>query len=254
MCDVGGRTPKEFLSHLMQRAVKRRGEDADREGKADDDAKRPGAQWRIYSTLAYATSYGTGKRYAGYSGTPGGMSHQSQDDGKKNVFMDTAQAQRRLDRLGKVDPASAEKKGFDWKKQGVPGLGGASSRPYCRCAEPAALSIAMSKGETVDGLVFAAFHSPKHDGKTADCVFSPCPNCSRWLNTYAGGYFCRKADVSALETTVTKLLAEKHITTGRNVGRRESGVFIINPPRKVNDLLFDISGETYALRCFRCAA
>jgi hypothetical protein len=247
MCDIGSRTPKDFLAHAMQRAVKRRGEDAGREGKEDEDPKRPGAQWRSWSTLAYATSYKTGKRYAGYSGTPGGMSHQSQDDGKKNVFMETDQAKRRLGRLSGIDPS------FDPKKQGVPGLGGASSRPYCRCAEPAALSIAMSKGETVDQLVFAAFYSPKIEGKTADCVFSPCPNCSMWLNRFAGGYFTRKTDAEELKGTVENVLAQKHITSGRNVGRRQSGIFIINPPRKVNDISFDIDGTVYMLRCFRCA-
>jgi hypothetical protein len=248
MCDIGGHTPKEFLQFLRGRAAKRRQADAAREGVEANDPKRPGAQWRIYSTLAYAVSY-DGKRYAGYSGTPGGMSHQKSEEDKSNVFMETDQAKRRLDRLQGIDPG----KTFDPKKMGVPGLSG-SSRPYCRCAEPAALSIAISKGETVDNLVFCAFTSPKY-GDKPDCVFSPCPNCSMWLNRFAGGYFTRKTDQDKLLKQGSDTLAAKHMApdTGRNRARRDSCAFIINPPRKVNDITFDLDGEVYALRCFRCA-
>lgn len=248
MCDIGGQTPQAFLKFLMGRAAKRRVADAGREGKDVVDEKRPGAQYRIYSTLAYAISF-DGDRYAGYSGTPGGMSHQKSEEDKSNVFLDTPQAKRRLARLDGIDPS----KSFDPKKMGVPGLAG-SSRPYCRCAEPAALSIAISHGQTVDGLVFAAFTSPKY-GDKADCVFSPCPNCSMWLNRFAGGYFLRKTDQEKLMKVGTDNLVAKHMNpdTGRNRARRDSNVFIINPPRKVKDITFELESEVYAMRCFRCA-
>jgi hypothetical protein len=249
MCEIGGMSPMDYLAFLRERAVKRRKEDAAREGVELNDPKRPGAQWRIYSTLSYAVTFG-GKRYAGYSGTPGGMSHQKSEEDKSNVFMETDQAKRRLDRLQGIDPS----KSFDPKKIGVPGLSG-SSRPYCRCAEAAALSIAISKGETVDNLVFCAFTSPKYDDKP-DCVFSPCPNCSMWLNRFAGGYFTRKTDQNKLLQAGKDTLAAKHMApdTGRNRARRDSCDFIINPPRKVKDITFILDKEVYVLRCFKGAA
>lgn len=245
MCTIGGQSPKDYLAFLRTRAAKRREADGKREGIEANDPKRPGAQWRSWSTLAYAVSF-EGSRYAGYSGTPGGMSHQKSDQDKSNVFMETAQADRRLGRLQGIDPS----KSFDPKKVGVPGLSG-SSRPYCRCAEPAALSIAISRGETVDNLVFCAFTSPKF-GDKPDCVFSPCPNCSMWLNRFAGGYFTRKTDQDKLLKQGDETLKAKHMApdTGRNRGRRDSCEFIINPPRPVKDFTFDLDGDVYVLRCF----
>jgi hypothetical protein len=250
MTTIAGQEPKAYLKFLMERAKRRRGEDQKRVGVVSDDPKRPGAQWRIHSTLAYAINRDDGKRYAGYSGTPGGMSHADPETGRGNVFMDTAQAKRRLDRLDGISKGAA--KPFDPKKQGVPGFGGASGRPYCRCAEPAALSIALSKGEKVGDLVFCAFTAPEHAKGAMDCLFAPCPNCSMWLNRFSGGYFTRKGDLESLATQGEAALKVKSMnpTTGKNRDRRDSGFFIINPPRTPNNIAFDFAGEIYILRLF----
>lgn len=249
MCNIGGMSPEDFMKFLMERATKRRKADAEREGVNIDDPKRPGAQYRIYSTLAYACSF-EGDRYAGYSGTPGGMSHQRSEEDKSNVFIEGAQAERRLNRLKGIDGGGT----FDPKKMGVPGLSG-SSRPYCRCAEPAALSIAISRGEAVENLVFAAFYSPKFKDEKATCIFSPCPNCSMWLNRFAGGYYIGAVDGDRLNTLATQNLNAKHMKaeTGKNRERRNSNVFIINPPRQFKEFSFNVDGQVYSLRCFKCA-
>lgn len=254
MCDIDGKTPAEFLKFLVARAKKRRTADAERAQLGPvADPSRPASEERIDSTLSYATSF-AGKRYAGYSGKPGGMSYQGMKDEVKNgittqkptnVFMDTDQSGRRIGRL--------QTAGLDGKKPGVPGMSG-SGRPYCRCAEPAALSIALSRGETVDNLVFAAFYAPKIQGDNPGVVFCPCPNCSVWLNRFAGGYFVGKEDLSELTTKASANLGQDHMNKPtRNLVRRDSNVCIINPPRKPNDIPFSLDGKVYLLRCFKCA-
>ncbi|WP_431283224.1 hypothetical protein ACQW02_00010 [Humitalea sp. 24SJ18S-53] len=248
MCNIGGQTPAESLRFLMGRAAERRKADALRASpSAQPDPSRPAPEERIDSTLAYAISF-AGKRYAGYSGKPGGMSYQTRDqetNKTSNVFMTTDQAKRRQDRIARA--------GIVGTKPGVPGMSG-SGRPYCRCAEPAALSIAMSYGETVDNLVFAAFYAPQVKGGEPAVVFCPCPNCSVWLNKYSGGYFVSKTDHEALEASAAANLEAAHMNKPtRNLNRRDSNAFIIRPPRDVNDIPFSLDGKVYVLRCFKCA-
>lgn len=256
MCEICGQSPKAFFEFLQNRARKRRERDKAFMPESEagyigldlhKDPKRPAKEIRSFQTLAYAIDNTNKKRYAGYSGASGGMSRQDETT-RENIFIDSQQAKRRLNRLAMINES------FDPKKIGIPGLSG-GQRPYCRCAEPAAASIAISYGSTLDNLYFVAFKSGEHGSKELDCIFSPCPNCTVFLNKYAAGYFIEKTEhqqtvdkANELEAQGNKYWAKKE----RHVRRNSNGL-IINPGRSFNDIHFSVGGKQLALRCFRCA-
>jgi hypothetical protein len=97
--------------------------------------------------------------YVGYSGGAGGMSERG------GTFRIDKQALRRISRL--------EDAGINPKNKSL------MNRPRCHCAEAAALSIAVSYGETLESLMFFAFDT---EGK----LMRPCSNCLSWLSGAAG--------------------------------------------------------------------
>jgi hypothetical protein len=73
----------------------------------------------------------------------------------------------------------------------------------------------------------------------------------------AGGGEARMCEIGGLSPkdylASLRTRAAKHMApdTGRNRARRDNCTFIINPPRKVNDITFDLDGDVSVLRCFK---
>lgn len=219
------------LGFLKARATRRRQKDK----LKPTTPSRPHAENREESTLCYAIS-SSGKRYVGYAGLSGGMSaldEASEDGGiEGNRILGTDQAKRRIERLEKANLPTIQ-----------PGVMHGAKRPFCRCAEAAAASIAISHGENVGDLTFVAFIAPQFSAGevSSDEVYPPCPNCSIWLNQYAGGYITRVDKSKGLIRD-----AEKDLKTNPE----SASNLIINPPRPFKDTPFGEGAKRYVHRCF----
>jgi hypothetical protein len=98
-------------------------------------------------------------------------------------------------------------------------------------------------------LYFAAFKSPEFNDVEPDCLFSPCPNCTVFLNRYSAGYFIERTE---FDQTVGRARSnEKKDRVPPE--RRNSNIWIINPQRPFKDFQFQLKGKLYALRCFCCS-
>lgn len=149
------------LSQLQDRADDRRERDKeDKRPFKDEPGGVPDVGYRCNATMCYATNRNTGARYVGYSGTSGGMA-------RYDKAIDSDQSDRRYDRI-KPYISGCESVSRDKRMEG--------------CAEAAALSIALSHGESIGDLVFTSFLP---GGST---IVNPCQNCMQWMYQAYGYY------------------------------------------------------------------
>ncbi len=148
-----------LLRELEQRKIARRIRDSRAyERFVDLPGYAPDVTYRCKSMLCYAYSVRTNEFYVGYSGTAGGMARYDRP-------VDTDQSDRRAERIGFVTEHRSVIDG-----QRVEG-----------CAEPCALSIAVSWGENPNDLILVAYH-------TSGRIENPCSNCQQWIGRNTRGY------------------------------------------------------------------
>ena len=174
------------VTWLINRAAMRQRLDHDRFGDDEtrvEESLEPGGrsdpQYRIKAMLGYAIHRRTKRRWVGYSGTAGGMKRE-EVDGVPNPMRI-----RRLSRIGPYVDVDAIK-----ERMGLSEIA-EELKPRLICAEPAALSIAISAGANPEDLIFAAFRTERD---TDRFLVNPCLRCRTWMAAFAYGYIDKRGN------------------------------------------------------------